>query len=48
MPDTPTPLAGRTAAISGAAYGIGRALAIRLGAHGCPLALTDVDEAGLE
>lgn len=42
------PLAGRTAVISGAASGIGRALAIRLGAAGCPLALTDVDEAGLE
>jgi NAD(P)-dependent dehydrogenase (short-subunit alcohol dehydrogenase family) len=48
MPDAPTPLAGRTAVISGAASGIGRALAIRLGGHGCPLALTDVDADGLE
>jgi NADP-dependent 3-hydroxy acid dehydrogenase YdfG len=48
MPSAPTPLAGRTAVISGAASGIGRALAVRLAAHGCPLALADVDEAGLE
>src|SRR5262249_1994932 len=42
------PLAGRSAVISGAASGTGRGLAVRLGAAGCPLALTDVDEAGLE
>jgi NAD(P)-dependent dehydrogenase (short-subunit alcohol dehydrogenase family) len=48
MPDAPIPLAGRTAVISGAASGIGRALAVRLAAHGCPLALTDVDQDGLE
>jgi NADP-dependent 3-hydroxy acid dehydrogenase YdfG len=48
MPDAQIPLAGRTAAISGAASGIGRALALRLAAHGCPLALTDVDQDGLE
>lgn len=47
MPPTPTPLAGRTAVISGAASGIGRALAVRLSGVGCPLALVDVDEAGL-
>jgi NADP-dependent 3-hydroxy acid dehydrogenase YdfG len=34
--------------ISGAASGIGRALAIRLAGHGCPVAITDVNEAGLE
>jgi NADP-dependent 3-hydroxy acid dehydrogenase YdfG len=34
--------------ISGAASGIGRALAVRLSGFGCPLALVDVDEAGLE
>ncbi len=42
------PLAGRTAVITGAASGIGRGLAVRLAAHGCPVALADVDEAGLE
>jgi short-subunit dehydrogenase len=40
-------LAGRVAAISGAASGIGRALAIDLAARGTHLALSDVDEAGL-
>ena len=48
MPDAQIPLAGRTAVISGAASGIGRALALRLAAHGCPVALTDVDQDGLE
>jgi NAD(P)-dependent dehydrogenase (short-subunit alcohol dehydrogenase family) len=48
MPSAPTPLAGRTAVISGAASGIGRALAVRLSGFGCPLALIDVDEAGVE
>ena len=43
-----TPLAGRTAVISGAASGIGRALAVRLAAAGCPVAVVDVDEDGLE
>jgi NAD(P)-dependent dehydrogenase (short-subunit alcohol dehydrogenase family) len=39
---------GRTAYVSGAASGIGRAVALRLAAHGCPLALVDQDEEGLE
>jgi NAD(P)-dependent dehydrogenase (short-subunit alcohol dehydrogenase family) len=47
MPTSPDPLAGRTAVISGAASGIGRALALRLAGHGCPIAITDVDQAGL-
>jgi NADP-dependent 3-hydroxy acid dehydrogenase YdfG len=42
------PVNGRTAVISGAGSGIGRALAVRLAKHGCALALTDWDEAGLK
>jgi NAD(P)-dependent dehydrogenase (short-subunit alcohol dehydrogenase family) len=34
--------------ITGAASGIGRSLARRLGRHGCPLVLVDVDGPGLE
>jgi NADP-dependent 3-hydroxy acid dehydrogenase YdfG len=41
-------ISGRTAVISGAASGIGRALAQRLSNHGCPVALTDIDELGLK
>jgi len=38
----------KVAAITGAGSGIGRALAMALGAQGCHLALSDVNEAGLE
>jgi NAD(P)-dependent dehydrogenase (short-subunit alcohol dehydrogenase family) len=38
---------GRTAVITGAASGIGRAMARRLAGHGCPVAIADVDEDGL-
>ena len=38
----------RGAAITGAAGGIGRALALRLAAEGCRVAVSDVDEAGLD
>jgi NAD(P)-dependent dehydrogenase (short-subunit alcohol dehydrogenase family) len=38
---------GKVAAITGAASGIGRALAIELSRRGCHLALSDVNEAGL-
>jgi NAD(P)-dependent dehydrogenase (short-subunit alcohol dehydrogenase family) len=38
---------GRTAFVSGAASGIGRAVALRLAAHGCPVAIVDQDEDGL-
>lgn len=39
---------GRTAYISGAASGIGRAMAQRLAAHDCPVAIVDQDARGLE
>jgi NADP-dependent 3-hydroxy acid dehydrogenase YdfG len=39
---------GRTAYVSGAGSGIGRATAQRLAAHGCPVAIVDQDEAGLQ
>jgi NAD(P)-dependent dehydrogenase (short-subunit alcohol dehydrogenase family) len=41
------PVDGRTAFVSGAASGIGRAVAQRLSAHGCPVAIVDQDEVGL-
>ena len=40
-------LDGRAAFVSGAASGIGRALALRLAGHGCPVAIVDQDEEGL-
>jgi NADP-dependent 3-hydroxy acid dehydrogenase YdfG len=41
-------ISGRTVVITGAASGIGRALAQRLSAHSCPVAIADVDEKGLK
>jgi NADP-dependent 3-hydroxy acid dehydrogenase YdfG len=41
-------ISGRTAVITGAASGIGRALARRLSSHGCPVALADVNEQALK
>lgn len=41
-------ITGRPVVITGAASGIGRALAQRLSALGSPVAIADVDEAGLE
>ena len=40
-------LKGRTAVVTGAAGGIGRAIAVSLAKRGCNLALADIDEAGL-
>jgi short-subunit dehydrogenase len=42
-----TAIRGAAAAVTGAAGGIGRALALELAARGCDLALADRDEAGL-
>jgi NAD(P)-dependent dehydrogenase (short-subunit alcohol dehydrogenase family) len=43
----PAPLAGQTVVITGAASGMGRALAQRLSAQGSPVALVDYDADGL-
>jgi NAD(P)-dependent dehydrogenase (short-subunit alcohol dehydrogenase family) len=40
-------LAGRTAVVTGAAAGIGRAIAVSLARRGCHLALADIDEGGM-
>ena len=42
------PLAGRPVMITGAASGIGRSLARRLSGLGSPVAIADIDEAGLK
>ncbi|HEU4973768.1 MAG TPA: SDR family oxidoreductase [Baekduia sp.] len=39
---------GRTAVVTGAGSGIGRAVAQRLARHGCPVVIADWDEEGLE
>lgn len=44
---TTVPVDGLTAYVSGAASGIGRAIAQRLAAHACPLAIVDWDADGL-
>ena len=45
---TPVSINGRTAVITGAGSGIGQAVARRLAAHGCPVAIADQDEMGLQ
>lgn len=47
MPPRPS-IAGKPVMITGAASGIGRALAVRLARSGSPVAIADVDEAGLK
>jgi NADP-dependent 3-hydroxy acid dehydrogenase YdfG len=42
------PIAGRPVMITGAASGIGRSLARRLSGSGSPVAIADIDEAGLK
>jgi rhamnulose-1-phosphate aldolase/alcohol dehydrogenase len=44
----PKPLAGRVAFVTGAASGIGRAIAARLGAEGAAVVLADRDQPGAE
>lgn len=46
MPPVRT-LKGRTAVVTGAAGGIGRAISVSLASRGCHLALADIDEDGL-
>jgi NADP-dependent 3-hydroxy acid dehydrogenase YdfG len=46
--DPYTTINGRTAVITGAGSGIGQAVARRLAAHGCPVALADWNEDGLQ
>ncbi|MSQ26308.1 MAG: SDR family oxidoreductase [Dehalococcoidia bacterium] len=50
MPDAPRPhdLTGKSAVITGAASGMGRATAILLAAHGARIALADINLAGAE
>jgi len=43
-----THIDGRVAVVTGAASGIGRALAQNLSARGCPVAIVDKNEAGLD
>jgi NADP-dependent 3-hydroxy acid dehydrogenase YdfG len=47
MPRKKVAVDGRTAYVSGAASGIGRAMARLLAGRGCPVAIADQDEAGL-
>jgi NAD(P)-dependent dehydrogenase (short-subunit alcohol dehydrogenase family) len=48
MPSPVGKIAGRTVMVTGAASGIGRSLARRLSSLGSPVAIADMDEAGLD
>ena len=48
MPDSLFDLSGRVALVSGAASGMGRAMALALAAHGADLLLADLNEQGVQ
>ena len=48
MPRHRRTISGRPVVITGAASGIGRALAQRLSRSGSPVAIADIDETGLK
>ena len=47
MPGDPFDLSGRVAVVTGAAHGMGRAIALGLARHGADIAACDIDETAL-